>query len=151
MKNSLLIFLSSFILTGCDNVEGNPDCSLVLCSANDNFLRMKYVDKTTGNPLFSEGSLYKHTDLKVTGSSNYSYIPAVQVDDNDTAVIIITPLMGGESLKLGNLPSDKITMQTRCRGKECCAGFEIISLKVNDETICAPCNDLHETIAVIKK
>ena len=123
----------------------------MLCSVDERFLKIKYVDKTTGNPLFSEGSLYKPDDLKVTGSPNYSYIPIVQVDDNDTAVIIMTPLLGGESLKLGNLPSDKITIQTWSRGKECCDGFEIIFLKVNDETICAPCDDLQETIVVIKK
>jgi len=151
MKNNLIIFLSIFILSSCDSLESKPDCSAVLCDFISYPIKIKYLDKTTNKPLFSPGSSYTLADLKITGTSNSNYEPQFMFDRNDPAVIIITTVWGGEVLTLGNLSSDKITMNFGARGKECCSALEVLSLKINDETICAPCNNLNETIAVIKK
>ncbi len=151
MKNNLIIFLSIFILSSCDLIESKPDCSAVLCDFISYPIKIKYIDKTTNKPLFSTGSSFTLTDLKVTGTSNSNYQPQVKFDSNDPSIIIITPVFGSEVLTLGNLSSDKITMNFGARGKECCSAREVLSLKINDETVCAPCNNLNETIAVIKK
>ena len=151
MKYILLIVLSFFVLGSCDIPESNPDCSTVLCDYVAKSIKIKYVDKTTNGPLFYQGSPYTLDDLKITLASNSNYSPVIKFDSNDPAVIILTPLLGNEVLTLGKLTPDKITMETRAKGKECCAGIDIISLKINDETICAPCNDLNGRVVVIKK
>lgn len=151
MKNYLIIFLSVFILSSCDNAESDPDCSRVLCEFVAKPIRIKYVDKTTNKPLFTQGSSYTINNLKVTRTSSSNYSPEISIDPNDPAIVILTPLLGNEVLTLANLPADKITMETRAKSNECCSGVDIISLKINDETICAPCTDLNGTIAVIKK
>lgn len=152
MKNNLLIFLSILILSSCDNaVIEKPDCSAVQCEFVAKSLKIKYLDKTTNKPLFSQGSSYTLADLNVTGISKTSYKPQVKFDINDPAIIIVSYIFGGEVLTLGNFSSDNISMQTKARNNECCSPIDVISLKINGETICAPCNNLNETIAVIKK
>lgn len=151
MKNKPIIFLSIFILSACDILESKPDCSAILCDFVTRSIKIKYLDKSTNKPLFSPGSSFKLGDLKVSRTSNSNYETQVKFDSSDPAIIIITPLVGDEVLTLGNMSSDKITMKLGGKGKECCSPLEILSLKVNDETICAPCNNLNETIAVIKK
>lgn len=151
MKSNLIIFLSIFILSSCDLVESKPECSAVLCDFISYPIKIKYLDKTTNKPLFSPGSSYTLADLKITRTSNSNYEPQFMFDSNDPAVIIITTVWGGEVLTLGNFSSDKIAMHFGARGKECCSALEVLSLKINDETICAPCNNLNETIGVIKK
>ncbi len=131
--------------------EDQPDCSAVLCLFEEKSIRIKYLDKTTNKPLLGPGSQYTIDELTITRSLVTNYPPSVKLDVNDPTVVIVTPLMGGEVLTLGNLSADKITFEGRARGKECCAGFDITSLKINDETVCAPCNDLNEMVAVIKK
>lgn len=151
MRNSILIFLSFFVLSSCDTAESNPDCSKILCDYVAKSVKIKYVDKSTNSPLFNQGSVYTLGDLKVTLASNSNYAPVIRFDGNDPSVIVLTPLLGGEVLTLANLTPDKITIETAARGKECCSGIDIVSLKINGETICAPCNDLIERVVVIKK
>lgn len=152
MKNNLLIFLSILILSSCDNaVIEKPDCPAVQCEFVAKSLKIKYLDKTTNKPLFSQGSSYTLADLNVTGISKTSYKPQVKFDINDPTIIIVSYIFGGEVLTLGNFSSDNISMQTKARNNECCSPIDVISLKINGETICAPCNNLNETIAVIKK
>uniref|UniRef100_UPI0039838036 hypothetical protein n=1 Tax=Daejeonella sp. TaxID=2805397 RepID=UPI0039838036 len=150
--NNLIIFLSIFILSSCENAETErPDCSAVQCEFVSIPIKIKYLDKATNSPLFSQGSQYTLTELKVTGKSNSNYKPLVNFDPNDPSVIIIRPIFGGEVLTLRNFSSDNITMHTKARNNECCSPIDVISLKINGETICAPCNNLNEIIAVIKK
>ena len=152
MKNNLIIFFSIFILSSCDNSEvKKPDCSAVQCEFLSIPVKIRFVDKATNSPLLAPGSPYTLADLKVTGKSNSNYKPEVKIDSGDPSVIIVRPILGGEVLTLGNFSSDNISMQTKARNNECCSPIDIISLKINGETICAPCNNLNETIAVIKK
>lgn len=151
MKNKLIIFLSIFILSACDILESKPDCSAILCDFVSRSIKIKYLDKSTNKPLFAQGSSFTLSDLKVSRTTNSNYETQVKFDSSDPAIIIVTPLVGDEVLTLGNMSSDKITMKLGARGKECCSPLEVLSLKINDETICAPCNNLNETIVVIKK
>jgi hypothetical protein len=150
MRNKLLVLLAVIIFSGCDTADERPDCSLVSCLFVAHSLKIKYVDKETGNPLIVPGSAYSLSDFKIAKTVNSTYIPELK-DDADPGIIVLTPLLGGQTLTLGNLPTDKITMQTKSRGTECCAGYDIISIKINDETVCAPCGDLGSTVAVIEK
>lgn len=152
MKNNLIIFLIVFILSSCDNAEvERPECAAVQCEFVSIPIKIRYVSKATNSPLFAPGSQYTLADLKVTGKSNSSYRPEVKIDPNDPSVIIVRPVFGGEVLTLGNFSSDNISMQKKARNNECCSAIDVISLIINGEVICAPCNDLNQTIAVIKK
>ena len=151
MRNSLIIFLSIIFLSGCDPVEDKPDCSAVMCEFVARSIKIKYVDKTTNMPLFSQGSTYTLADLQISRMPNSNYTPEVKFDLNDQGVIIITPVFGGEVLTLRSFTPDNISMQTKVRGIECCAPIDVISLKINGETVCAPCSNLNTTVAVIKK
>jgi hypothetical protein len=124
---------------------------MVLCAFDEKSIRIKFVDKNTNSPLFGQGASYTIDKLKITRESAASFSPTVKLDANDPTVVIVGPLFGGEVLTLGNLPADRIMMEARSKGKECCAGIDVISLKISGETICAPCTDLNGTIAVIKK
>jgi len=150
MKNKLLVLLSVIFFSSCDRANNVPDCSFVDCAYVTHSLKIKYVDKETGELLIAPGSSYTLSDFKVTRETNSTYLPEVS-SHADAGVVVLTPLIAGQTLTLGSLPADKITMQTKVRGKGCCDGFDIISVKVNGETVCAPCNDLDSTIAVIEK
>ena len=65
-------------------------------------------------------SAYTLNDLKITQGANSNYSPVVKFDSTDPAVIILTPLLGGEVLTLGKLTPDKITMERKGKGKGCC-------------------------------
>src|SRR5688500_10343895 len=151
MKRFLPLIISMLLFTGCDDDELSPDCSTVLCAYNPISVNIKYVDKNTNAPLFSTNTAYKLNDLKVAQSANSAYIPELKFDPNDNSVVVVTHIGWGETLTLGNLPADKITMTSRRLGNECCSGFEITSIKINNETICAPCNDLTTRVVIIKK
>lgn len=123
-----------------------------MCDFVERSIRIQYVDKSTNKPLFGQGAAYTISDLKATRTNITNYDPQITIDPKDPTIVILTPLMGNEVLTLGNLPADKITMETRAsKSKECCAPLEIVSLKVNDVTVCKPCGDLNGTVAVIKK
>ena len=151
MKSSLIIFLSILILGGCDIAEERPECAAIMCDFVSIPIKIRYVDKATNKPFFTQGSSYTLADLKITGKSNSSYGPEVKIDPNDPSVIIVRPVFGGEVLTLGNFSEDIISMQTKARNKECCPPIDVISLVINGEVVCAPCNDLTQTIAVVKK
>ncbi len=151
MKSKLIIFLSILILCGCDTTEDRPDCSAVLCEFVSIPIKIRYVDKTTNKPLFSQFSSYTLSDLQLTGIANSNYRPEAKIDPNDASVIIVRPILGGEVLTLGNLSPDKISMQKKARNNECCSPIDVLSLIINGEVVCAPCNNLNETIAIIKK
>ena len=150
MRNKLLVLLAVIIFSGCDSADERPDCSLVSCLFVAHTLRIKYVDKETGNPLIIPGSRYSLSDFKVTKTVNSTYTPELK-DGADPGTILLTPLLGGQTLTLGNLPADKIVMETKSRGTQCCSGYDIISIKINGSTVCAPCGDLASTVAVIEK
>lgn len=151
MKSKLIIFLSILILAGCETAEDGPDCSAVLCEFISIPIKIRYVDKATNKPLFSQGSTYTLADLQLTGIANSNYRPEAKIDPNDPSVTIISPILGGEVLTLGNFSSDKISMQKKARNNECCSPMDVVSLIINGVVICAPCTDLNQTIAVIKK
>ena len=151
MKNILIIFLTVFVLSSCDIAQEKPDCSAVLCEFVSIPIKIRYVNKASNSPLFAPGSQYTLADLKVTGKSNSNYMSEVKIDPDDPSVIIVRPVLGGEVLTLGNFSSDNISMQIKARNKECCSPIDVISLTVNGEVICAPCNDLNKMIAVVKK
>lgn len=151
MKSKLIIFLSILILAGCDTAEDRPDCSAVLCEFISIPIKIRYVDKATNKPLFSQGSAHTFADLQLTGIANSNYRPEAKIDPNDPSVIIIRPILGGEVLTLGNFSSDKISMQKKARSNECCSPIDVLSIIINGEVVCSPCNNLNETIAIIKK
>lgn len=124
---------------------------MMMCDFVAKSVRIKYVDRTTNKPLFSQGSAYAVSDLKASRTSSSNYSPLISTDPNDPAIVILTPLLGNEVLTLANLPADKISIEMKARSKECCAALDITSLKVNNETVCAPCNDLNGLVVVIKK
>lgn len=151
MKSKLILFFSILVLTGCDIAENRPDCSAVSCEFISIPVKIRYVDKATNKPLFSPGSSYTLTDLKITGQANSNYKPEAKIDPNDPSVIIIKPVFGGEVLTLGNLNPDLIGMKRKNRNNECCSLVDVVSLIINGEVICTPCTDLNATVAVLKK
>ncbi|MES2875690.1 MAG: hypothetical protein V4708_18335 [Bacteroidota bacterium] len=152
MKNNLIFFLSILMISSCDNSDvERPECAAVQCEFVSTPVKIRYVNKATNSPLLAPGSQYTLADLKVIGKANSNYKPEVKIDSGDPSVIIVRPVFGGEVLTLGNYSADNISMQTKARNKECCSPMDVISLIINGEVICAPCNDLDKTIAVIKK
>ena len=148
----ILPFISLIILViGCDNPSTTPDCSTILCAYNPVSIKIKYVDKNTNNELIKAGSTYKLTDLKVTRGIPSNYTPEISLDQTNNSIILINHVFSGDILLLGNLSSDKITIETKKRSNECCSAVDIISLKINDEILCAPCSDLDKSVFTIKK
>lgn len=158
MKKLVLFYLLIILIglscgkTKLSQVEQVPDCSLVLCVAQNLVLKVKFIDKVTqGNLVSGADALYTINDIKITSTQESNYEPIVRIDSADNQVIVIEYLRAGDFIKLGELPGDKLVINYGPRGKECCAKSVITSLSINNQRICGPCTDLEKQVIEIKK
>ena len=122
-----------------------------MCGPSELSVKIRYVDKNTNASLFgTDNAIYSLADLKISRGANPINVPEPRISETDKTVLVITEVVNGTLLTLGNLPADKFTVTTKGSKTECCR-VDITSLKINEVTICAPCTDLDKRVLIIKK
>lgn len=142
------LVLLAFIAASCHNGSGNVTnkcgpCPLLAANAVALMVvKVKMVDKTTGNNLFLvPGAPYKLTDLKISGSEsgNVEHFIVDTLDDYKPFIWLPVNTPQTYTLQLGNLSADHLKIVTGLSDQKCCAVTQVKSISLNDSLVCAPC------------
>ncbi|MEJ6980751.1 hypothetical protein WG906_09845 [Pedobacter sp. P351] len=144
----ILLFII-FLISACSVKEDL--CAAYLCDAPRVHLKIKFKDSNNQDLLFSLNAPYSPGDLKVR-STLFNEDLQFWVDSADKSnKYIILPLSYSQhlTLKLGDKTEDVIKIEASVKEAGCCETIKILSLKLNQTTICTNCNSI-EPIILIK-
>ncbi len=149
---SIGLIVITTLLISCKKENQQLDCSLYLCAWPIPPINLKFVDKNTNTDLlFDPATSYSITDIKITRPNSEFFVPFISIDSTNK-IVSVSNIHSGDMLQIGNLPADKIIIETRVTTRKiCCPPVEVIKLMIGDRIVCQPCRDLDERIITVEK
>jgi hypothetical protein len=140
MSIKLYISFLAFLLLACNQANDNSDsvCPAVLCATPTQFFKLKFIDKDKQTDLFfGTAAKYSLNDLKIY-SSRFKRNIDFNVDStnkSDRYIVISTSVTDEFAIKLANIATDELKVETKFIDQPCCDILQITQLKLNNSVL----------------
>ena len=150
---SVLLITLSF---GCNLEDDNSlVCPAVLCTAPEQSFKLKFLDKNSDVDLlfgsFTSGVKYQLSDVKIY-SSRFKKNVEFKIDSTNKTnkFLVFSTLVTDEFIiSLGNLPTDKLIVETQFIDQPCCDELRLTKLTLNASVI--PFTQFTPVTIILKK